>query len=205
MQKTLAEVELSAANGSNIFGAGHAQALEELRTAQLALAQAWARSEKDELEGQAAREAGVEGEGDEDERVGRLRVGGLSGLAKGRERDGKSGGGKEQQQQAGSVRDGTGDDEKERRKTLEEETEHDILLARTRREANDRYFAQVNTTVLDVVKKLDEVAGAMRQVEKESRDIWSEDDDEDGDEDEGEDGIGNGNGSGSVTGSTMGG
>jgi hypothetical protein len=79
--------------------------------------------------------------------------------------------------------------EKERRKTLEEETENDILLARTRREANDRYFEQVNNAVVDVVKKLDEVAGAMRKVEKESRDIWSED----------------GDGSESVTGSTTGG
>ncbi|WP_248790891.1 hypothetical protein, partial [Escherichia coli] len=46
-------------------------------------------------------------------------------------------------------------------KNLEEETERDIQLARKRREANDRYFEQVNRGVLDVVSKLDEVAGAM--------------------------------------------
>ena len=59
---------------------------------------------------------------------------------------------------------------------LEEETEADIILARRRREANDRYFQRVNAGVLDVVAKLEEVAGAMRAVEQESRDIWGESD-----------------------------
>ncbi|KAI9870879.1 MAG: hypothetical protein M1823_008613, partial [Watsoniomyces obsoletus] len=39
MQKTLADVELSAMNPSHVFGEGHAKALEGLRTAQLGLAQ----------------------------------------------------------------------------------------------------------------------------------------------------------------------
>src|SRR5277367_4262992 len=47
MQSTLEEVELSAVNGTHVFGAEHNKALEELRTAQIALAQAWARSEAD--------------------------------------------------------------------------------------------------------------------------------------------------------------
>ena len=59
-------------------------------------------------------------------------------------------------------------------KNLEEETERDIRLARKRREANDRYFSQVDRGVLEVVSKLDEVAGAMRRVERESREIWDE-------------------------------
>jgi hypothetical protein len=57
---------------------------------------------------------------------------------------------------------------------LDEETEKDIRLARKRREANDRYFDRVNQGVLDVVAKLEEVAQAMRTVERESKDIWSD-------------------------------
>ncbi|KAL5341714.1 hypothetical protein BJX70DRAFT_24505 [Aspergillus crustosus] len=61
-------------------------------------------------------------------------------------------------------------------KTLDEETEKDIQLARERREANDRYFDRVNSSVLDVVAKLEDIAQAMRAMEAESKDIWSEDD-----------------------------
>jgi septum formation topological specificity factor MinE len=59
-------------------------------------------------------------------------------------------------------------------RTLDEETEKDIILARRRREANDRYFDRVNQGVLDVVAKLEEVSQAMRTVERESKDIWSD-------------------------------
>ncbi|MCJ1299276.1 hypothetical protein MMC08_002068, partial [Hypocenomyce scalaris] len=59
---------------------------------------------------------------------------------------------------------------------LEEETEGDILLARKRREANDRYFRRVNGGMLDVVGRLEEVAAAMEKVERESREIWNESD-----------------------------
>ncbi|KAL2832016.1 hypothetical protein BDW59DRAFT_114445 [Aspergillus cavernicola] len=61
-------------------------------------------------------------------------------------------------------------------KNLDEETEKDIQLARERREANDRYFDRVNSSVLDVVAKLEDIAQAMRTMEAESKDIWSEDD-----------------------------
>jgi Disordered region of unknown function (DUF5315) len=175
MQNTLAEVELSAANESYIFGAGHATALEELRTAQLALAKAWARSEQDEVGSYAARED------DED------------GVTVPRNVPNK---GQQQQQQQASSAAKKGSDKEERKKTLEEETEHDILLAKTRREANDRYFEQVNNSVLDAVAKLDQVAAAMRKVEKESRDIWSEDGDGEG--------SGSGGGTGTVTGTGSG-
>ena len=140
MQATLAEVELSATRGTHFFGPQHSAALEELRISQIALAQAWARSEADEI---------VDHPGEHE--PGKHDAGNAS-------RPGTS----------GSASDaGVG-------KSLEEETEGDLLLARKRREANDRYFSRVHDGVLDVVGKLEEVAAAMGKVEKESRDIWSE-------------------------------
>lgn len=148
MQNTLAEVELSASTGSHVFGAQHAKALEDLRNAQLALAQAWAKSESEEdshyPEGE---EANVGGSGT----VGVQAAPGTRGK-------------------------GPGSRNNSRERNLEEETERDILLARKRREANDKYFQQVNSGVLDVVAKLEDVANAMRQVERESKEIWSEGD-----------------------------
>ena len=137
MQATLAEVELSATRGTHFFRPQHSAALEELRTSQIALAQAWARSEADEII----------------DHPGEHEAGNAS-------RPGTSG-------SAGDI--GVG-------KSLEEETEEDLLLARKRREANDRYFSRVRDGVLDVVGKLEEVAAAMGKVEKESSDIWSEGD-----------------------------
>lgn len=136
MQNTLAEVELSAEKTNHLFSGEHAQALEELRTAQLALAQAWQRNENDAdpLES-SKQDQGVKS--------------GPSAAANAPDAGGAI-------------------------KGMEEETEADILMARKRREANDRYFQRVNAGVLDVVAKLEDVALAMRKVEKESRDIWSE-------------------------------
>lgn len=45
MQATLAEVELSAFSSTHVFGSAHSSALDELREAQIALAQAWGRGE----------------------------------------------------------------------------------------------------------------------------------------------------------------
>lgn len=132
---TLEEVELTATNETRLFGAEHAKALEQLRTAQIALAQAWAKSEADEAE---------EVNPEEIERDSRPTSSDGRGLLS----DGKE-------------------------KITEDETEHDFFLARKRREANDRYFDRVNSGVLDVVAKLEEVASAVRAVEQESRDIWS--------------------------------
>ncbi|MCJ1404128.1 hypothetical protein MMC11_007353, partial [Xylographa trunciseda] len=137
MQATLAEVELSAARGTHFFGPEHNTALEALRVSQIALAQAWARSEADEI-------VDHPGENEDEEAKGTMPA---------------------------SVKD---DKEKRRGAGLEEETEGDILLARKRREANDRYFGRVSDGVLDVVGRLEEVAVAMGKVEKESREIWSE-------------------------------
>lgn len=147
MQKTLSDVELSAANPSHVFGASHATALEELRQAQLHLAQAWAKSEADEIHDLDA---------DAEEAISAAKTEVTPTTAK---RDGKGG--------AAGVKSAFSNN-----KNLEDETERDIQLARKRREANDRYFEQVNRGVVDVVGKLDVVAGAMRRVEKETKEIW---------------------------------
>jgi hypothetical protein len=150
MQSALSEVELSAVTSENVFGEKHSEALEDLRLKQLKLAQAWARSEAD------------------DEVVDPSHTGADAASTK-----------------ANSTRRGetTKDDAATERSagrgsvshhTLDEETEKDIRLARKRREANDRYFDRVNQGVLDVVAKLEEVAQAMRTVERESKDIWSD-------------------------------
>jgi len=54
-----------------------------------------------------------------------------------------------------------------------EEEESDIIEARRRREANERFFSRVGEGVVDVVGKLEGVAQAMAKVERESREIWS--------------------------------
>lgn len=146
MQNTLAEVELSASSVSHVFSAEHAKALEDLRTAQLALAQAWAKSEAEEDSHYPEDpEENINGQG--------------TALV---------------QASPSQLGKGTGSRDSSRERNLEEETERDIVLARKRREANNTYFQQVNSGVLDVVAKLEEVANAMRQVEKESKEIWSE-------------------------------
>ncbi|EXJ62530.1 hypothetical protein A1O7_02968 [Cladophialophora yegresii CBS 114405] len=196
MQKTLADVELSAMNTSHVFGASHLHALEDLRAAQLSLAQTWAKTETDELLEHdfdttsrneanvgAALEAKTSAGGTANVPPMPMSTPSTAARAKGTTpqtgsspatakdgKDGKDGGGKP----SAFTND----------KNLEEETERDIQLARKRREANDRYFSQVNRGVLEVVSKLDEVAGAMRRVERESREIWDESTDEDDTEDE---------------------
>ncbi|EHK96351.1 hypothetical protein M7I_7939 [Glarea lozoyensis 74030] len=159
MQGTLEEVELSAVNGTHVFGPEHGKALDELRSAQIGLAQAWARSEADEAVEGTDKESKVKGGltlGSE----GRSALEAVGSTVTGSIRPGSSSGGIAAAERRGSK--------------LEEETEADVLLARKRREANDRYFQRVNAGVLDVVAKLEEVAAAMRAVEQESRDIWGE-------------------------------
>ncbi|KAK4153886.1 hypothetical protein C8A00DRAFT_14941 [Chaetomidium leptoderma] len=204
MQATLEAVELSAGAGAaggsgsgsgaqavvapRVFGPDHERKLDELRSAQIALAQAWARSEADEaiettgagtgaggLGGAAAGEGGGGGGGGMSEGRsvatdvgggggGGGGVGGKSTVGTGSARPGSSG-----------VGMGVGSQEKPGGTKMEEETEVDILLARKRREANDRYFHRVNQGVLDVVAKLEEVAIAMREVEQESKELWGDD------------------------------
>jgi hypothetical protein len=168
MQSTLEEVELSAVNGTHVFGPEHTKALEELRAAQIGLAQAWARSEADDAVETADKE--VKGLGS--------KIGGLLGSEGKSAFDTAGTDGKGSTAASGSQRPGSsGMIAAERMGSkLEEETEADILLARRRREANDKYFHRVNEGVLEVVAKLEEVASAMRAVEQESRDIWGESD-----------------------------
>ncbi|ENH72812.1 hypothetical protein FOC1_g10009547 [Fusarium oxysporum f. sp. cubense race 1] len=141
MQATLEEVELSASGGTHVFGPDHDRKLADLRAAQIALAQAWARSEADDVIDTAQLET-----------VGAVGSSSIS-------RPNSSGTGVERLGHK-----------------LEEETEVDILLARKRREANDRYFQRVNQGVIDVVTRLEDVAVAMRAVEQESKEVWSEND-----------------------------
>ena len=165
MQATLEEVELSANGGARVFGPDHERKLGELRMAQIALAQAWARSEADDAIETLGGKLSTTGDGGAGEGTGRSEAGGgTDGGAKstsgtGSGRPGSSGVGAGQERFSAK---------------LDEETEVDILLARKRREANDRYFKRVNQGVLDVVARLEEVATAMRAVEAESKDIWGE-------------------------------
>lgn len=152
MQNTLEEVELSAISGTHVFGPSHSKALDELRTAQIELARAWARSG---AEGETRDQSKQEQE--QDKLLGTADI-----LASER---GKA---------AGRPRSGTNGTTTSQKSQLEQETENDILLARKRREANDKYFQKVNTGVLDVVAKLAEVAKAMKGVEQESKEIWGD-------------------------------
>jgi hypothetical protein len=181
MQATLEEVELSASGGTRVFGPDHDRKLAELRVAQIALAQAWARSEAEEATETSVDEAearstkatgagsaelsGTKGAGTDGKSDGIGTDAGKGTAATASARPGSSGG------IAGAERMGV---------KLEAETEADILLARKRREANDRYFQRVNQGVLDVVAKLEEVAVAMRAVEQESKDIWGDNEADDG-------------------------
>ncbi|KAI1341745.1 hypothetical protein F5Y15DRAFT_375139 [Xylariaceae sp. FL0016] len=182
MQATLEEVELSASGGTRVFGPEHDAKLAELRAAQIALAKAWARSEAEDMAETtspntemrnlkdalgdagsivAAAAAGASIGAAAPSGAGRVAADGTDGskstAGTASARPGSSG--------LGGVRLGA---------KLEEETERDILLARKRREANDRYFSKVDQGVRDVVARLEEVAVAMRSVEQETRDVWGE-------------------------------
>lgn len=158
MQSALSEVELSAVTGGNVFGEKHAEALEDLRLKQLKLAQAWARSEADDEVVDSAHSG-------KDRELGSAVRSSPSAPAPASAPSAE-----------GVAPESRAAVEGVSYHTLDEETEKDILLARRRREANDRYFDRVNQGVLDVVAKLEEVAQAMRAVERESKDIWSDSD-----------------------------
>ncbi|KAI1269397.1 hypothetical protein F5Y18DRAFT_369737 [Xylariaceae sp. FL1019] len=183
MQTTLEEAELSASGGTHVFGVDHDRKLAELRVAQIALAQAWARSEADDTTENIPADTEVRNLkgalGDVGNIAGVVAAGAAlssaipSGPGKGTG-DGTDGG--RSTIGTGSARPGSsGLDGEKLGAKLEEETERDILLARNRREANDRYFSKVDQGVRDVVEKLEAVSVAMRAVEQETRGIWGED------------------------------
>lgn len=173
MQNTLEEVELNAASGANVFSSDHARALEDLRKAQIGLAQAWARTE---AEDEAS--ADIDLLSGQDRRSGRsaAEAGGRRGAVHGH-----------QKEESKASTTGTGSTDATGPKAnpssgrdhsqLEEETENDIRLARQRREANDRYFERVSKGVAVVVNQLETVAGKMRDVETASQDIWGSEQD----------------------------
>ncbi len=165
MQATLEEVELSASEGTRVFGPDHDQKLAALRQAQIALAQAWARSEADEG-------GGGELSANNLLRVATTTATSNSGLAGKNDEEASASGLKGDEGSTGPGGDGGDRVTRLGGRPPEEETQVDILLARKRREANDRYFQRVRQGVLDVVAKLDDVADAMRAVEQESVDIW---------------------------------
>ncbi|KAG5770902.1 hypothetical protein H9Q69_002705 [Fusarium xylarioides] len=169
MQATLEEVELSASGGTHVFGPDHDRKLADLRAAQIALAQAWARSEADDVIDTAQLETVGSVTGSEVRNM----KGALGDTSKsGPDGTEKSAVGSSSISRPNSS--GTGVERLGHK--LEEETEVDILLARKRREANDRYFQRVNQGVIDVVTRLEDVAVAMRAVEQESKEVWSEND-----------------------------
>ncbi|KAI9822764.1 MAG: hypothetical protein M1832_002997 [Thelocarpon impressellum] len=167
MQRTLEGVEVSAFSGAHVFGGDHSKALEGLRTAQIALAQAWARSEADEASDVTTPGRSPSGGPVPDESVG-LPTRATSTRAASAETAPES------IASAGNTASPP-DKDRPRAPTVEDETGRDILLARKRREANDRYFQRVNEGVLDVVARLENVAVAMSGVKQESRHIWTDD------------------------------
>ncbi|CAJ2510780.1 Uu.00g064050.m01.CDS01 [Anthostomella pinea] len=182
MQATLEEVELSASGGTRVFGSEHDRKLAELRAAQIALAQAWARSEADDSGDATSPETEVRNLKGALGEVGGIAVAVAAGAALGATIPTGGGRGVADGTDGGKSTIGTGSlppgasglgGERLGAK-LEEETERDILLARNRREANDRYFSKVDQGVKDVVAKLEEVATAMRAVEQETRDVWGD-------------------------------
>ncbi|KAH6656473.1 hypothetical protein BKA67DRAFT_552087 [Truncatella angustata] len=176
MQATLEEVELSASGGTHVFGLEHDRKLTELRSAQIALAQAWARSEADDAIDT------TDGVGNEEVRDLKGALGGAGLTAAGGAGPGLAGKASADGTDPGKSTVGTGTARppssgrggEKLGAMLEQETESDILLARKRREANDRYFSRVDQGVRDVVAKLEDVAITMRAVEQESRDVWGE-------------------------------
>ncbi|KAI1388556.1 uncharacterized protein F4822DRAFT_250063 [Hypoxylon trugodes] len=180
MQATLEEVELSASGGTHVFGPEHDRKLAELRAAQIKLAQAWARGEaEDSIDTSATKQEMPNLKGT----LGDIGISVASGTGLGPTMSASAGraavegteGGKSTVG-TGSARPGSSGTGRERLGAkLEEETERDILLARNRREANDRYFSKIDQGVRDVVEKLEEVAVAMRNVEEETRNLWADD------------------------------
>ncbi|KAG5940452.1 hypothetical protein E4U59_002437 [Claviceps monticola] len=154
MQNVLEGADLSASGGSNVFSHKHSQKLFDLRSAQIGLAQAWARSEADEVTVMEMR-ATIASSGGRD-----LNSNLTSVVERG-------------PHQVQRMR--TNDKENLSEPDLTGKSEMDIILGRKRREANDRYFQRVNDGVIDVVAKLKDVTVTMHAVEREGQHAWVED------------------------------
>lgn len=166
MQATLEEVELSASEGTHVFGPQHDRRLAELRTTQIALAKAWAKSEGDDaVEFTPGTELRRANHGDIDE----LLQSAIDAPFKSHGRtDSKSivvGVNNKRVDSTGQVSIG--------HSAIHDEAAMGIVLSKNRREENDRYFRRVSQGVVEVVERLEDVAAAMRSVEQESRNMWN--------------------------------
>lgn len=154
LQSTLSDIELSAGSSAHVFGTGHAKALEELRAAQVELARAWGQTDSEDASTLPTKEKKSPDTA---------------------QRNSKDTSNKEtQEKQHQSNKEQEKQAEQNERK-LSTATTLDLTSAARRREASDKYFAAVKEGVAEVVRKLDGVADAMREVEMQSRDIWGDD------------------------------
>lgn len=136
-----------------MFGEGHAKALEELRQAQVELARAWGQTDaadSDITETKDKRNS-KESKKEKDNT------------------DGKS-------NPPQNKHDKNEKEMSEQAQRKLSTTTLDLTSAAKRRETSDKYFAAVKSGVAEVVRKLDGVADAMREVEMQSRDIWGDGD-----------------------------
>ncbi|KAG9697587.1 hypothetical protein KCU95_g1154, partial [Aureobasidium melanogenum] len=156
LQSTLSDIELSAGSSAHVFGTGHAKALEELRAAQVELARAWGQTDSEDTSTLPTKEVKSP-----DTTTTQRNSKDNSNT---KDKEDKHQSNKEQEKQA----------EQNERK-LSTATTLDLTSAARRREASDKYFAAVKEGVAEVVRKLDGVADAMREVEMQSRDIWGDD------------------------------
>lgn len=154
LQSTLSDIELSAGSSAHVFGTGHAKALEELRAAQVELARAWGQTDSEDTSTLPTKEAKSPDTAQRNNSKDTTT----------KETQDRHQSNKEQEKQA----------EQNERK-LSTATTLDLTAAARRREASDKYFAAVKEGVAEVVRKLDGVADAMREVEMQSRDIWGDD------------------------------
>lgn len=173
MQSTLNEVEMTAQSSTHVFGESHANALDELRDAQVALAWAW---------GRGSEESGLLNSVSFDNTISQFSMDGERRQSAADATGGRGESARTRQRadtQASmstvlsdeSVR--SEDTTRESRTQMEDETAEDIRRASERRGKNEEYFRMVEKSVSDVVGKLDIVAEAMRGVEAESRSLWS--------------------------------
>ena len=156
LQSTLSDIELSAGSSAHVFGTGHAKALEELRAAQVELARAWGQTDSEDLSTLPTKEARSPN------------------IAQQRNSKDASKEATQDKHQSNSHKEQEKQAEQNERK-LSTATTLDLTSAARRREASDKYFAAVKEGVAEVVRKLDGVADAMREVEMQSRDIWGDD------------------------------
>ncbi|TIA25052.1 hypothetical protein D6C81_02096 [Aureobasidium pullulans] len=153
LQSTLSDIELSAGSSAHVFGEGHAKALEELRQAQVELARAWGQTDAADTDITETKDKRNSKESKKEKD----------------NTDGKS-------NPPQNKHDKNEKEMSEQAQRKLSTTTLDLTSAAKRRETSDKYFAAVKSGVAEVVRKLDGVADAMREVEMQSRDIWGDGD-----------------------------